>query len=69
MYPGSAGYRPKPPSQGTAETLALIGWVFQLIFSLIYIGLGVLFVIAGAAFFLFVSVAGPVVIVFGALLV
>jgi hypothetical protein len=47
MYPTAPAYRAKPPSQGTAETLALIAWIFQVISSLVFIALGALVVYGG----------------------
>lgn len=68
MQPGSAAYRPKPPSQGTAETLILVGFVLQVIFSLVYIVIGTLIVFAGT-FFLFAGVIGGTLLLLAVILV
>ncbi|MFI5414668.1 MAG: hypothetical protein ACHQ16_03260, partial [Candidatus Lutacidiplasmatales archaeon] len=68
MHPGAAAYRPKPPSQGTAETLLLVGFVFQVIFSLVYIVIGTLIVFAGT-FFLFAGFIGGTVFLLAAILI
>jgi hypothetical protein len=68
MYPGTPGYRPKPPSQETAQTLTLVAWILQLIFSLVFIGLGALFVLTGGVF-LFVPAFGALVLLLGVLLI
>ncbi|HXQ95266.1 MAG TPA: hypothetical protein VN864_08910 [Thermoplasmata archaeon] len=67
MYGTPAGYRPKPPSQGTAETLILVGFVFQLIFSSILLIVGVIGFLAGAFFFF--TVAGPPLLALASLVV
>jgi hypothetical protein len=68
MYPGTPSYRPKPPSQGTAETLTLIAWILQFLFSLIAIFFGAIALTAGT-FLLFFPAAGILVLLVGALLV
>ncbi|MCI4320895.1 MAG: hypothetical protein L3K18_06260 [Thermoplasmata archaeon] len=68
MYPGTPGYRPKPPSQETASTLTLIAWVIQLIISLVWIGIGTLFVLSGGVF-LFLPAFGALVLLLGVLLI
>jgi hypothetical protein len=71
MYGTPGGYRPKPPSQGTAETLILIAFILQLVFSafsLVFAGIGLLagafffFVIGGGAFLVLAAIAVVVTI-------
>ena len=68
MYPNAPGYRPQPPSQGTAETLVLIAWIIQLILSVISILLGALLLVGGAILFLLPG-AGAGLLALGSLLV
>lgn len=68
MYPNATGYRPQPPSQGTAETLVLIAWVLQLIFSIVSIVFGALFLLGGALF-IFFAAAGATLLLIGGLLI
>jgi hypothetical protein len=67
MQSGPPGYRPKPPSQGTAETLILVAFVIQIVISLIWIFIGFLAVAAGA-FFLFFGVVGAALILLAAVI-
>ncbi|MCI4324844.1 MAG: hypothetical protein L3K00_03030 [Thermoplasmata archaeon] len=57
MQYGAPAYRPKTPSQGTAETLILVGFIFQLIVSVLFIALGVFGLLLGS-FFLFFGFVG-----------
>jgi hypothetical protein len=68
MQRGSTGYRPRAPSQGTAETLILVAFVLQLIFSLVWIFLFGLLAIVGGTLFLFAIVLGGAVLGFAALM-
>jgi hypothetical protein len=52
MYGAPGGSRPKPPSQGTAETLILVAFILQVIFSLVFILLGLFLLGVGGVFFL-----------------
>jgi hypothetical protein len=51
MYGTPGGYRPKPPSQGTAETLILVAFILQIIFSAVYLFIGAIGLLAGVFFF------------------
>jgi hypothetical protein len=67
MYGAPAGYRPAPPSQGTAKTLLLIAFVLQLLLSLLYIVLGLLGIVAGSLF-LFIGSLGVAILLLSAVL-
>lgn len=67
MQYGGGAYRPKPPSQGTAETLILVGFIFQIIFSVVSLVLGALLLSVGS-FFLFAGIGGGILISLAALL-
>jgi hypothetical protein len=66
MYGSPAGSRPKSPSQGTAELMILLGFVFQLIFSIVYLFFGTLGLVAGT-FFLFGGFVGGFILLLAAL--
>jgi hypothetical protein len=58
------GYRPKVPSQGTAETLILVAFILQTIISAIWIALlGILGLAFGSFFFLLGAFAAAVIAV------
>ncbi|MCI4326462.1 MAG: hypothetical protein L3K16_02325 [Thermoplasmata archaeon] len=66
MYGPAGGYRPAPPSQGTAKTLLLVAFVLQLLLSLIYIVVGLLGIVAGSLF-LFVGSFGVAILALSAI--
>jgi hypothetical protein len=68
MQSGPAGYRPKPPSQGTAEILILVGFIFQAIFSIVFILLGIFGLLLGT-FVLFAGLFGAGLIALAAIAV
>jgi hypothetical protein len=68
VYGATPGYRMKTPSQGTAETLVLIAWILQLIFSFILVAFGSLLLLAGGSLF-FVGAASIGGLVIAAILV
>ncbi|HEV8049642.1 MAG TPA: hypothetical protein VGP88_03510 [Thermoplasmata archaeon] len=67
MYGAPGGYRPKPPSQGTAETLIIVAFVLQIIFSAVVLFFGAFGLLFGAFFFF--SVGGALILVLAGIVV